>query len=38
MDFDKIFARIARNAVLEVAGKYKAPSYWQNRTQVGSDM
>ena len=37
-DYEKIFTRIARNAVLIVAGNYKADAYWNNRTLVGEEM
>ena len=37
-DYEKIFTRIARNAVLTVAGNYKANAYWQQRTEVGNEM
>ena len=30
--------RIARNSVLRIAGKYKAPDYWKERTIIGNDM
>ena len=31
-DYEAVFTRIARNAVLHVAGDFKAPEYWQKRT------
>ena len=27
-DYESVFTRIARNAVLQVAGDYRAPEYW----------
>lgn len=27
-DYEKVFKRIARNAILEVASTFKAPDYW----------
>jgi hypothetical protein len=37
-DYESVFTRIARNAVLRVAGDYAAPEYWQKRTVIGEDM
>ena len=37
-DYEAVYTRIARNAVLHVAGDFKAPEYWQKRTQIGEDM
>ena len=34
-DFEGIYTRIARNSILHIAGDYKAPDYWLNRTLVG---
>lgn len=34
-DFEGIFTRIARNSILHIAGDYKAPDYWLNRTIIG---
>jgi len=37
-DYEMVFARIARNAILEEAGNYLASAYWLNRTAVGDKM
>ena len=37
-DYEKIYARIARNAVLQAAGDFEASAYWLNRTFVGDTM
>lgn len=37
-DYERIFARVARNSVLSTAGKYIATDYWKRRTLVGADM
>jgi hypothetical protein len=37
-DYEKIFARIARNAVLQAAGDFEASAYWLNRTKIGDTM
>lgn len=37
-DYEKIFARVARNSVLSTAGEYKAAGYWHNRAEVGNTM
>ena len=37
-DYEKVFKRIARNAILEVASTYKAPDYWSKRTEIGIKM
>lgn len=37
-DYEKIYARIARNAVLQAAGDFEASSYWLNRSFVGDTM
>lgn len=37
-DFESIFARIARNSVLQVAGDYNAPDYWLIRNAIGDSM
>jgi len=34
-DYEAIFTRIARNSILHIAGDYKAPDYWLNRTLIG---
>lgn len=34
-DFEGIFTRIARNSILHIAGDYRAPDYWLNRTLIG---
>lgn len=36
--YEEIFARIARNAVLEAASDYNAPSYWSERSAIGKSM
>lgn len=38
LDYEKIYARIARNAVLQAAGDFEASSYWLNRSYVGDQM
>ena len=37
-DSEPIFTRIARNSILHIAGNYKAPQYWLNRTIIGDAM
>lgn len=37
-DYEKVFKRIARNAILEVASTYKAPDYWSKRSEIGIKM
>lgn len=37
-DYEKIYARIARNAVLQAAGDFEASAYWLNRSFVGDTM
>lgn len=37
-DYESIYAKLARNAVLQIAGDFEAPAYWLNRTQVGDAM
>jgi len=37
-DYEKIFARVARNSVLSTAGEYNAPDYWLKRTEIGDAM
>lgn len=34
-DYEKVFKRIARNSILEVASTYKAPDYWSKRSEIG---
>lgn len=35
MDYKSTYIRIARDAILQVAGEWEAPSFWQNRTEIG---
>lgn len=37
-DYEKVYKRIARNAILEVASQFKAPDYWESREKIGIDM
>jgi hypothetical protein len=37
-DYETIFAKLARNAILTSGGDYEAPAYWLNRTVVGFEM
>jgi hypothetical protein len=37
-DYEKIYARIARNAVLQAAGNFEASAYWLKRSEVGDKM
>ena len=37
-DYESIFARIARNAVLQAAGDFEASAYWLKRTKIGDTM
>ena len=37
-DYEKIYAKIARNAVPQAAGDFNASAYWLNRTIVGDEM
>ena len=37
-DYENIFAKLARNAVLMTASDYEAKAYWENRTDVGVEM
>ena len=37
-DYDRVFERLARNSVLEVASNYTANAYWTNRVEVGDNM
>lgn len=37
-DYESIYARIARNAVLQAAGEFNASQYWSDRTGVGIEM
>jgi len=38
VDYDRVFERLARNSVLEVASNYPAADYWNDRTKIGKDM
>jgi len=38
VDYEVTFVRIARDMILQVAGTYPAPKYWEERTQIGDDM
>ena len=37
-DYDRVFERLARNSILEVASGYTASSYWTNRIAIGEEM
>jgi len=37
-DYDRVFERLARNSVLEVASNYPAADYWNDRVAVGQAM
>jgi hypothetical protein len=37
-DYDAIFTKLARNAVLEIASNWNASNYWLNRTTIGNAM
>jgi hypothetical protein len=37
-EYDAIYTKIARNAVLQVAGDWNASDYWLNRTVIGQNM
>lgn len=37
-DYESTFIRIARDTILQEAGKHEAPRYWQERTQIGDEM
>ena len=37
-DYDRVFERLARNSVLEVASGYTANAYWTKRVEIGDKM
>lgn len=37
-DYDRVFERLARNSVLEVASGYTANAYWTDRVAIGEKM
>lgn len=37
-DYDRVYERLARNSVLEVASSYTASAYWLDRVKIGDDM
>ena len=37
-DYDRVFERLARNSVLEVASGYTANVYWTKRVEIGDKM
>jgi hypothetical protein len=37
-DYDRVFERLARNSVLEVASGYTASAYWTKRVEIGDEM
>lgn len=37
-DYEAVFTRIARNAILKISGDYNAPDYWKDRKKIGIDM
>ena len=38
LEFEPLFTRLARNAVLRVSGDYQAPQYWLKRSDIGESM
>lgn len=38
VNYEQTFVRIARDTILQEAGKYEAPQYWQERTKIGDAM
>ena len=37
-NYEQIFARVARNCILEEAAKFNAADYWLKRTEIGEKM
>jgi len=37
-EYESVFAKLARNAILTSGGDFEAPAYWLNRTKVGDEM
>ena len=37
-DYEAVFTRIARNAILKISGDYNAPDYWLKRKTIGDAM
>jgi len=38
VDYEATFVRIARDTILQVAGIFKAPKYWEERQLIGEEM
>lgn len=38
IDYEATFVRIARDTILQVAGNFVAPKYWEERTIIGDEM
>ena len=36
--YESTFIKIARDVILQTAGKYEAPSYWTQRKVIADDM
>jgi len=36
--YESTFIKIARDVILQTAGKYEAPSYWTQRKTIADDM
>jgi len=37
-DYEDVFTKIARNAVLQAASDFEASAYWLDRTHIGNTM
>jgi regulator of protease activity HflC (stomatin/prohibitin superfamily) len=37
-DYEATFIRIARDTILQAAGGYEAPKYWESRSKIAKDM
>jgi len=37
-NYEKVFSRLARNAILNAASEFVANAYWQDRKEVGDTM
>ena len=37
-DYEAVFTRIARNAILKISGDFNAPDYWMKRKEIGDQM
>jgi len=38
IDYEATFVRIARDTILQAAGSYEAPKYWESRAKIADDM